>query len=74
MERDQERDIEELFEEDPAERNKFKDQLPQGADKDQTVFHYFDPNANKKHMTKKRDQTMAGNATGFDLTAFRIKQ
>ena len=48
-------DIDELFEEDLEERNKFKSVIPEGAKENSSVFHYFDPNSNKKHMTAKRD-------------------
>jgi hypothetical protein len=52
--------IEELFEENLEERNKFKQFLPKSDEKEQTIFDYFDPNMNKKNMTKKRDAMQSG--------------
>lgn len=41
-------DINELFEEDPDKKNKYKELLPKNQ-KDLMIFDYFDKNANKNN-------------------------
>ena len=43
-------DIMELFEEDPNEKHKFKDQLPKGPEKDSMIYDYFEQNSKKQQI------------------------
>ena len=62
-------EIEEFFQEDPEQRNKFKAQLPQ-AEKEVMVYDYFEQNSKKQQVPKKYDPA----SKGFDIRAFRMKQ
>eukprot|EP00347_Sterkiella_histriomuscorum_P015077 403358402 len=65
--------LDEMFKDDPDQKNKFKSLLPQeSSDKDVMVYDYFEKNSKQEKTVQKKqfDPT----TKGFDIRQFRMKQ
>ncbi|CDW91712.1 UNKNOWN [Stylonychia lemnae] len=68
----QQLELDDIFKDDPVEKDKFKSMIPGALEKDVMVYDYFEQNSKQQKIVKKEMHDPS--SKGFDIRQFRLKQ